>query len=285
MIARQKPPIRALFKWYGGKWFLKSQLIDMMPPHKRYVEAFAGGACILLNKVQTECDTLNENNEIIVHLYKLVRDNPRKVIDYLKDIEYCLGDFTRAYNLLLDPETDMDTRALSFLITTRMSYAGQRRCFVWTDSFCSGQPQEYTVWDNFKANRLQCVVDRLQGVEITCSNAIYQIPKWDSPETLIYCDPPYMLQTRKTGSRNKYTHEMSFMEHNRLAQNLNACKGYVILSGYDSPFYKEWFKDWFVRSWSMKNSAIRGNRVSSGEAALKREIVWCNFNPTNWKHI
>lgn len=38
------PPL----KWHGGKHYLSSRLVAMMPPHTHYVEPFAGGLAVLL---------------------------------------------------------------------------------------------------------------------------------------------------------------------------------------------------------------------------------------------
>ncbi len=40
------PPL----KWWGGKHYLAKRIIDLMPPHVHYVEAYAGGLAVLLEK-------------------------------------------------------------------------------------------------------------------------------------------------------------------------------------------------------------------------------------------
>jgi DNA adenine methylase len=78
------------------------------------------------------------------------------------------------------------------------------------------------------------IVQRLRSVQITRRPAIDVIRTWDNPETLVYCDPPYLHSTRHEGSRSIYGCEMSEAEHGELATVLKQCQGRVVLSGYPS---------------------------------------------------
>src|SRR5437016_2495872 len=37
-------------KWHGGKYYLASRIVDLMPPHIHYVEPFFGGGAVLLSR-------------------------------------------------------------------------------------------------------------------------------------------------------------------------------------------------------------------------------------------
>ncbi len=41
-----KPPL----KWHGGKHYLATRIVALMPPHVHYVEPYAGGLAVLLAK-------------------------------------------------------------------------------------------------------------------------------------------------------------------------------------------------------------------------------------------
>ena len=45
-------------------------------------------------------------------------------------------------------------------------------------------------------------------------------------------------------SHGEYACEMTVDEHRELAEVLNNVKGYVVLSGYASPEYDEWYRGW-----------------------------------------
>ena len=60
------------------------------------------------------------------------------------------------------------------------------------------------------------IAQRLLRVQIEHSPAIEVIQRYDSEETLFYCDPPYLHESR--GDRNAYKYEMTDDEHKELAR-------------------------------------------------------------------
>jgi site-specific DNA-adenine methylase len=57
----------------------------------------------------------------------------------------------------------------------------------------------------------------------------------DQPDTLIYADPPYMMETRKSGAM--YDYEMDDAAHERLLEILTQAHCMVMISGYRSERY------------------------------------------------
>lgn len=86
-------------------------------------------------------------------------------------------------------------------------------------------------------------------------------------QTLIYCDPPYLLSTRSC-KKAIYRHEMmTDAEHTRLLKLLRKMPQMVMLSGYRSALYDELLWDWRREDFYTTNR--RGTRVL--------ESVWLNF--------
>jgi DNA adenine methylase len=67
-----------------------------------------------------------------------------------------------------------------------------------------------------------------------------KIRKYDTPDTLFYCDPPYV-------SAEKY-YDVPFMmeDHERLAGLLKGIKGKFVLSYYDHPFIREQYSGYRI---------------------------------------
>lgn len=65
----------------------------------------------------------------------------------------------------------------------------------------------------------------------------------DRPDTLFYCDPPYMPYTRDSHTKG-YRFEMSETDHLELLQYLKGVQGYVVLSGYDNALYRDTLVGW-----------------------------------------
>ena len=77
--------------------------------------------------------------------------------------------------------------------------------------------------------RLLAVAERMRSVQIEHDDALKVIRRFDGPNTLHYCDPPYVPQTRTSGSG--YAHELSVDGHQALLEALLEVQGKVVLSG------------------------------------------------------
>jgi len=55
--------------YYGGKFTMSKRLIEMIPPHERYIEVFAGGASMFFRKKKVKWNVLNDLDNDIVNLY------------------------------------------------------------------------------------------------------------------------------------------------------------------------------------------------------------------------
>src|SRR5690606_39270215 len=95
------------------------------------------------------------------------------------------------------------------------------------------------------------------------------IRRYDTPETLFYCDPPYLLSTRNGHVGYKY--EMTVEEHRELAEALNSVKGHVVLSGYASPEYDEWYRDWKRVEF---DATMFARPVRQGSRDKRTEVLW-----------
>ncbi len=105
----------------------------------------------------------------------------------------------------------------------------------------------------------------------------YQLAEMDALEwleqtdldenTLVYCDPPYVHSTRTSNQR--YDHELSDDDHERLLITLKSLQCMIILSGYRNPLYEEQLGTWFSHDFQ---AMTRGG--------VRTETVWCNFEPS-----
>jgi hypothetical protein len=98
-------------------------------------------------------------------------------------------------------------------------------------------------------------------------NALDILPTLDlPPDAVVYCDPPYVLSTRK--GRVYYEHEMSDLQHRRMLALLQALPCRVMLSGYPNAIYDAGIRDWRCE---MYQTRTRGRTLT--------ECLWCNFPP------
>lgn len=90
-----------------------------------------------------------------------------------------------------------------------------------------------------------------------------------SPDVLVYCDPPYLPETRT--KKKLYRHEMSEADHIRFLQAVLRLRCQVAVSGYWSPLY-----DGALTRWQrFEHPAITRGGV------MRTEVLWTNYDPAD----
>ena len=104
-----------------------------------------------------------------------------------------------------------------------------------------------------------------QSVEVIQVDALDWLLKTRLPaDALIYCDPPYLLNTRS--GRRYYNHELTGPDHLDLLRTLRRLNCRVLISGYPSGLYASSLHDWRCLSYRCRT---RGRTVT--------ECLWMNF--------
>lgn len=248
--------VRPVLKYFGGKSFLARRIIELIPDSDVFVEAFAGGLSVLLNKCKYGLEIVGDINVELIHLYETVRDNSSVLLDRLKDIPYTEEVFKRALasGIIEDPVD----RALNFLIKHRMSRSGMGTDF----SKLAGDEEDAGFWETLPGD-LKFTAHRIQDVTFYNRPAMELIDEYDGPNTSFYLDPPYYPMTRT--SPKIYEHEMTSFEHLLLLRRIKRCEGNVVLSGYDNLVYNKELQGWEKYKFPMKNHSsqmkVKSDRV------------------------
>lgn len=265
------PGIRPPVKWHGGKFYLWKWIIEQFPPHHTYVEPFGGAASVLLNKPPAPVEVYNDLDERITRLFRVLRDNGDELRRRLSLSPYSEVEFDHAE----EPATGGDEieQARRDFVRWRLSVGGRGVGFSHTlHRVRRGMADVVSGYLSAIDEQLPQIVERLRTVQIVSRDAFKVIAKWDSPETLFYCDPPYVPATRHESSRDVYGVELTEADHRRLAELLNGCKGKVVLSGYPSALYRELYKSWRTESIEIANHAATGTSKTRME-----EVLWLNW--------
>lgn len=88
---------------------------------------------------------------------------------------------------------------------------------------------------------------------------------WTGRE-LVYCDPPYLMSSRRR-PRRIYRYELEERDHVELLATLKTLPCLVMVSGYDSPLYRAMLEQWRLVTFTAVNRA--GRRTT--------EHLWMNF--------
>ncbi|WP_251205857.1 DNA adenine methylase [Acetatifactor aquisgranensis] len=257
--------MKAVFKYPGSKWSLAGWIISFFPAHHSYLEPFFGSGAVLFNKPRSNIETVNDLDGNVVNLFRCIREDPKKLADMIYMTPYAREVNERAYRAV--PEDSFEA-AYDFIVRLNMGHGfrttGER---VGWKNDVSARERSYASQDwSSLPGRIMQAAERLRGVQIESRPAIDVIRRFNFKNVLIYCDPPYMMETKHG---RLYRYEMSDAEHEELLRALLQHKGPVLLSGYDTDLYRDMLCKWECRE---KTSY-------SQVCSLKKEVLWMNFEP------
>lgn len=95
---------------------------------------------------------------------------------------------------------------------------------------------------------------------------------YDSEDTLFYCDPPYLHETR--GDSKAYGFEMDVEEHRNFASVANSCSGKVAVSGYEHPLMDDLLPP---DKWHRN---VAPEKTIHSTKGVRQEIMWTNYKMT-----
>jgi DNA adenine methylase len=105
------------------------------------------------------------------------------------------------------------------------------------------------------------------GFELVHDDAINYLNNYRfTGKELLYCDPPYLRETRKRHKR-LYKYEYSRQQHIELLEVLKTLPCMVMVSGYESSLYKESLNGWHTHSFQ-----------STCHYGVATEWVWMNYS-------
>lgn len=283
-------------KWHGGKYYLRSWIIGLMPPHLHYVEPFFGGGGILLGR-DTERDWMASGDRKLPAAEKgcseVANDIHGELTNFWKVLqsETDFTEFRRRVELIPFSEVEfkqaLETRSASDASENEGRVERAVRFFVLARQSRQGLMKDFATLSrnrtrgrvNEQANAWLGVIEglpdvhtRLKSVVILNQDACDVIKRQDGPNTLFYCDPPYLHETRST--TGEYEFEMTVDQHRRLLEVLSGVEGKFMLSGYPSELYAEWSRQ---RSWTCHEYQIDNKAASGKVKEMKTECLWCNF--------
>lgn len=257
-----KPP----FSYYGGKQRIASQIVALLPPHRHYVEPFAGSLSILLAKPPTKLETVNDLDGDLVNFWRVLRDRPDELIRVAAFTPHSRDELAAARDLSVDDDLE---RARRVWVTLAQGRGGMLRNTGWR--YFSDPGGTNTGMPGYLAgyvDRMPPAAARLRDVSLECRPALDVIADYGKHhEVCIYADPPYLGSTRGWG--NNYRYELRDEDgHRELAEALHAARAAVVLSGYHSPLYDELYADWD----RTEIAAFTGN----GTVNARTEVLWAN---------
>lgn len=244
--------------YIGGKSKVASRLIALFPPHRTYVELFAGAAHVLFRKQPSLVEVVNDIDSEVVNFLRCCQMHPGELVRQLS--------FTVASRKMhewysqQDPATLTDIqRAARFLFLQRNSFGGR----------VVGQNFHYSATEksNYNPTRLREVLmqaaARLERVLIEQRPWQEMLSCFDRSSTFFFIDPPYI-------GRKLYRFNFSDENFRELAERLAALQGRFLMTINDCPLSRKLFCDFNIRRFSIAYTCSR-------RVPIVRELLVSNY--------
>jgi DNA adenine methylase len=266
-----------VLKWFGGKSYLAPEIIKLAQRTKyvHYVESFFGGGSVLLAMdPDNVSEVVNDVDWDLINFWSVLRSEEMfpQFQRAMQAMPFCEGEWQVAREAVKH-EFPAVQHAINFFVFCRQSMGGKMKNFapLSRNRVRRGMNEQASAW-------LTCIEGlpevhaRLRSVAILNREGVEAIRTQDGKQTMHYCDPPYMHDTR-TGT-DDYSHEMSREEHVALLDTLSAVEGRFMLSGYENELYADYAKQnrWNVHRFDLPNNAAGGK-----SKRRMTECIWCNF--------
>jgi DNA adenine methylase len=238
--------VKIAFGWYGGKFNHLGWLLPLLPKCHHYCEPFAGSAAVLLNREPSPVETYNDLDGEVVNFFRVLRERPDELVRAIGLTPFSRAELGRAVGADADGAGDLE-RARRFFVRARQARTGLAQTASagrWAhcrETSRAGMAGAVSRWLG-SVESLPGIALRLLRVQFENRPGEDVIRLYDSPNTLFYCDPPYVHSTR--GDSRAYGFEMSDGGHASLAAVLARCRGKAAVSGYRCDLMDELYRGW-----------------------------------------
>lgn len=251
-------------KYPGGKVKISSWVISFFPRHKIYVEPFDGAAGVLLNKTPTPLEVYNDLNSDLVTFFSVLRDKEKaaELIRRLRLTPYAREEYYSFYPM---PEGDDIEMARALVCRAGMGIGIKGAVSESRSGFASDRPDKIKRNAQVFVNHVEKtgeIAKRFRSVIIEHKDALELIPRYDSPDTLWYLDPPY-----NCGYSFRYR---SDVDQKAMLGSFKNVSGYVVLSGYENELYADELAGWHMETRPHHNFTNRETK----------ECLW--LSPRTW---
>lgn len=264
--------MKPILKYPGSKWRMAQWIIDHFPSNYQdmtYLEPFFGSGSIFFNKERSRIETINDMDDDIVNLFKIVRNRPDELAYQISMTPWSRKEYKDSYE-----KTDDDLENARRFIVRMWQAIGAKTSDKtgWRNNI---DAKNWTIqgFNSTLPETIMQVCVRLQHdkkgtVQIENQDVFKLFERYNRDSVLMYLDPPYVLSTR---NKRIYKHEFTEADHIRLLKLCQVSKAKIIISGYKCDLYDEYLAGWYSDS-----------IIADCESGQKRtETIWMNYKREN----
>jgi len=243
----------------GNKYPIRNIIIPLIPPHKRYVELFAGSGAIFYNKDKAEQNILNDLDKKTISNFRLIQNaplDPAKYAHQPKSLSAVKYFFDHHGDSIADK-----------LIAERI-----RACSGYSQRPVTESKQIYHVKNAERVlKHLSEYKEKLEGVKYENKDYEAVVKKYDNADTFFFIDPPYEKSDRGLG----YAQSDEF-DFERLRDVLSKIKGNFLLTINDSKRIRDLFRQFNIKPIKVPNPY--SHRKVSKQKAFRPELIITNYS-------
>lgn len=249
----------AALRYPGSKWSLAREIVSLFGDHYHYVEPYFGSGAVFFSKPVSPHELINDMNSLVVNFFRVLRAQTDDLLFALETTPWSRDEYDQSHIQTGDALED----ARRFVTRIWQAHASDLAKKTGWKSRGSKQPARgmSVRWKRVPSELAELAV-RLRDAEIENRPALEVMRRFATKDTLIYADPPYLMETR---TQKMYAHEMTLDEHLEMLEVLKSHPGPVVISGYENSIY-----DKHLRSW--KKLKLKPPKVE--KQADRMEVLW-----------
>ncbi len=258
-----KPPI----SYYGGKQKMLRHILPNIPEHRIYCEPFFGGGAVFFAKEASESEIINDNNHLVVNFFEVAKSNFEALKAKVEATLFSRATYSVAWSMYRMPHLFSKLqRAWAFYVGTNMGFA----CAIGSWGF-DKYGKRAKSFLNKKLAFDESIAERLKTVTVECSGACAVIERFDTSDSFIYVDPPYVETV--CGHYDGYTE----VDYIKLLDTLSNIKGKFLLSSFPSELLEKYSKQngWHTLTFTKTLAAHKSS--SGGSKPTKTEVLTANY--------
>ena len=261
--------------YYGGKYALSKVLVPLIPPHKRYIEMFAGGLSMFFRKTKAEWSVVNDKDNNIVNLYMCVIHNLNELVEHLNWLP-------KSRKLFLDFRAEIKEKD-EIEIPDPLQAAKYFYCIRYSFNKLIHTPfSKNKDMNKDWEKELRYSRNHIGGSTIENLDFAELVEKYTPDrEDFWYLDPPYFIATDKG---DYYMNNFSSEDHLRFKEAVDTIDrgGAKFMISYDyRDEVKELYSDYDIYTINLKYSGA----TKEAKEKKRKEYLVLNYQPESQVEI